>query len=183
MKIYTKTGDEGKTSLWGGKRVDKHDARIDSFGHVDELNAHIGLLIALENIEERKLFLSAVQNNLFVIGALLAADPEKRGLKLPVFTQQEVTRLENEIDEMTKFLSPLTAFILPAGSQLIAYGHIARTVCRRAERAVVSLAQAGPQHALIVMYLNRLSDYLFVFCRKIAQENQIEEVTWLPDKN
>ncbi len=183
MKIYTKTGDEGKTSLWGGKRVDKNDARIDSFGHVDELNAYIGLLSAFEAAEERKAVLSAIQNNLFVIGALLAADADKPGLKLPVFTQQEVIRLENEIDEMTKFLAPLTAFILPAGNQVIAYGHIARTVCRRAERAVVGLAPAGPQHALIIMYLNRLSDYLFVWCRKIAQENQIEEVTWLPAKN
>ncbi len=183
MKIYTKTGDQGQTSLYGGKRVCKSDLRIDSIGHVDELNAYIGLLSSFETDRERIMFLTRIQNNLFTVGALLAADTDKPGLKLPELSHEETRALEDQMDKMSEALAPMTAFILPGGNQHIAYGHIARAVCRRAERSVVGLTAENSHYALIITYLNRLSDYLFILCRKIAQEAGIEEMKWLPVKN
>ncbi|MDE1192345.1 MAG: cob(I)yrinic acid a,c-diamide adenosyltransferase [Arachidicoccus sp.] len=183
MKIYTKTGDKGKTSLIGGKRVDKNDVRIECCGSVDELNAYIGLLndelqnISLENI------LYEIQNNLFVIGSLLAADTTKTTKTfIPNLTDENILVLENEIDKMDAALPKMTHFILPGGHTIVSHAHITRTICRRAERLCVGLFNElnNENILLIVKYLNRLSDYLFVLARFIAKQLNVEEVKWIP---
>lgn len=185
MKIYTKTGDEGKTSLIGGTRVDKDDRRVACYGTVDELNAHIGLLrdylntIALENI------LPIVQNNLFVIGSLLATDMSKPSkILLPELQKSDVVFLESEIDRMQATLSQMTHFILPGGNIIVSHAHISRTICRRAERLCVGLSgdSANEKIFFIIQYLNRLSDYLFVLARYIGKELNVEEIKWIPEK-
>ncbi|MCE7053814.1 cob(I)yrinic acid a,c-diamide adenosyltransferase [Algoriphagus sp. AGSA1] len=182
MKIYTKTGDEGQTSLLGGTRVPKFDVRIDAYGTVDELNSYIGLLRDQEVNWMRVETLNEIQDRLFTIGADLATDPSKGNVKKPDLLESDIEMLEKQIDEMEKTLAPLTAFILPGGHTSVSYGHIARTVCRRCERIVTELAAMEEVSHLVLQYLNRLSDYLFVLCRKMAQELNVNEVIWKPRK-
>lgn len=178
MKIYTKTGDAGETSLFGGSRVSKSDERIHAYGTVDELNSFIGLVADQEVNVSRNDFLRNIQNCLFVIGSSLAADPDKKNVKAPQLAEKEITDLEKEIDIMENSLEPLRAFILPGGHPSVSYCHIARCVCRRAERHVIGLSLHANIHPLIITYLNRLSDYLFVLARKMAKELNASEIIW-----
>ncbi|PRY88469.1 cob(I)yrinic acid a,c-diamide adenosyltransferase [Mongoliibacter ruber] len=180
MKIYTKTGDTGKTSLLGGKRVSKADLRIDAYGTVDELNSFIGLLRDQEINQKRESLLKEVQDRLFTIGATLATEPGKENVKRPDLHEEDLVLLEKEIDEMESQLPQLKHFILPGGHPVVSYCHIARTICRRTERCVIDLMEIEVVDETIVKYLNRLSDYLFVLGRLIAQELGVEEVTWKP---
>ncbi len=180
MKIYTKTGDTGKTSLLGGRRVSKADLRIDAYGTVDELNSYIGLLRDQDVNKVRNTLLKEIQDRLFTIGATLASEPGKQNIKRPDLHPEDLAILEKEIDEMEAKLSPLKHFILPGGHQVVSFCHIARTVCRRTERCVIYLMETEFVDEIIVQYLNRLSDYLFVLGRLIAKELEIEEVTWKP---
>lgn len=180
MKIYTKTGDRGTTSLLGGKRVPKSDLRIDAYGTVDELNSYLGLLRDQEVNLERGNLLKEIQDRLFTIGADLATAPGKDKVKKPDLHAEDIALLEHEMDLMEDQLPTLTAFILPGGHPSVSFCHVARTVCRRAERIVVELASIEPVSELVIQYLNRLSDYLFVLSRKMAQELQVKEVNWKP---
>ena len=178
MKIYTKTGDQGKTSLFGGRRISKDDLRIEAYGCIDELNSHIGLLCSSILLPDLKIKLQRIQSYLFVIGSNLAADPEKSDLKIPGLNQEQTQFLESEIDAMESHLSPLRFFILPGGDTLCAQSHLCRTVCRRAERRTVSLSQLESVDAQILIYLNRLSDFFFVLARYLAHLNNSEEIYW-----
>ena len=180
MKIYTKTGDQGITSLLGGVRVPKSHLRIDAYGTIDELNSYIGLLRDQAINSKRVDFLKEIQDRLFTIGADLATSPGKDKVKKPDLCAEDIGILEQEMDLMEAQLPPLTAFILPGGHQSVSFCHLARTVCRRGERIAVELASLEPVSELVIQYLNRLSDYLFVLGRKMAQELQVEEVTWSP---
>ncbi|OIN56968.1 cob(I)yrinic acid a,c-diamide adenosyltransferase [Arsenicibacter rosenii] len=181
MKIYTKTGDKGQTSLIGGRRVSKADLRIDAYGTVDELNSWIGLLRDQPVNEPRKEVLKEIQDRLFTVGATLATDPEKAVKKaIPDIIPDDITLLEQSMDEMDTQLPPLRAFVLPGGHASVSYCHLARTVCRRAERLVIHLSEQSPVDELVIQYMNRLSDYLFVLSRKMAQELGSEEVAWKP---
>lgn len=182
MKIYTKTGDQGLTSLIGGVRVPKYHLRIESYGTIDELNSYIGLISSNKSFSSFQDILLEIQNNLFVIGAQLASDSQKSSAHLPRISELFVQHLETEIDIIEQNLPQLTSFILPRGSQTISYCHIARCVCRRAERLVVQLSEEYPIDNLIIKYLNRLSDFLFVLARNIAQMENIEECKWTPNK-
>ncbi len=177
MKIYTKTGDEGKTSLIGGARVVKSHDRVAAYGTVDELNAHIGLVRDQPVNAPRQSLLLEIQNNLFVMGSLLAADTGYQA-KLPPLLPESVTALEEAIDQMQATLEPMRYFILPGGHVSVSQCHIARCVCRRAERSVVLLHEKEGVDHLILVYLNRLSDYLFVLSRAIAKELGIAENHW-----
>jgi cob(I)alamin adenosyltransferase len=180
MKIYTKTGDQGTTALFGGKRVSKADLRIDTYGTVDELNAYMGLLRDLDINHKRKDFLVEIQDRLFTVGSILATEPGNKKVKTPALLEANIQSLEKEIDSMEKELSPMRVFVLPGGHTSVSFGHIARTVCRRAERLVVALNQQERVDPLVIKYLNRLSDYLFVLCRKMANELGAEETPWKP---
>ncbi len=180
MKIYTKTGDKGFTSLIGGTRVPKHNIRIESYGTVDELNAWIGLIGDQPIAEVHKQILKQIQETLFIIGADLAADPERSKMKLPELSANDVEMLEHAIDDMNGQLPDLTHFILPGGSTTVSYSHLARCVCRRAERIVTHLAEESKVSELVIIYLNRLSDYLFVLGRKLASESNVVENQWVP---
>ena len=180
MKIYTKTGDKGQTSLIGGTRVSKGYIRIHSYGTVDELNSYIGLLRDQQVNESRKDLLKEIQDRLFTIGASLASDPNKSKMKIPDLKEEDITLLEREIDNMNEELPDLKAFILPGGAIPVSYCHIARCVCRRAERHVIELQEKEFVAELVVMYLNRLYDYLFVLARKMGSELKVEEITWKP---
>jgi len=176
-KIYTKTGDQGETALFGGKRLMKDHQRIEAYGTVDELNSYIGLLRdCLESKRERSV-LKQVQDLLFTIGSNLAMDPEK-DFKLPGLLPADIELLETEIDLMNENLPELKHFILPGGHTTVSFCHIARCVCRRAERRVVTLEQIGSVTPTIIQFLNRLSDYLFILARKITQDKGGEEVRW-----
>lgn len=180
MKIYTKTGDQGITSLLGGTRVPKSDLRIDAYGTVDELNSYIGLLRDQDINRDRIGILKEIQDRLFTIGADLATVPGKDKVKKPDLHPEDVELLEREMDQMELKLPALTAFILPGGHQAVSFCHLARTVCRRTERITVELASFEPVSDLVIQYLNRLSDYLFVLGRMMALELNVEEVTWKP---
>lgn len=182
MKIYTKTGDKGKTGLFGGARIDKDDIRIESYGTVDELNSFIGSLIAQMDIASEIEILSEVQNRLFTIGSNLASDPSK-DMITPDLKESDISILEESMDRMNAELPALRAFIMPGGSPAIATAHVCRTVCRRAERRVVSLSKVSTVEEIIVRYLNRLSDYLFVVGRMIAHTTAVAEVEWQPRKD
>lgn len=182
MKIYTKTGDKGFTSLIGGTRVSKYHIRIESYGTVDELNSYIGLIRDQEIGEEDKTLLKEIQDRLFTIGSSLAADPEKSKMIIPDLTTADIELLEKEIDKINETLPELRHFILPGGSNTVSFCHIARCVCRRAERAVVELADGSNVDEKVIIYLNRLSDYLFTLARKVAHEHQIPENQWIPRK-
>ncbi len=180
MKIYTKTGDTGTTSLFGGKRVSKADLRIETYGTVDELNSWIGLVRDQPVNEKRHSVLIEIQDRLFTIGSLLATEPGNTKVKTPSLLEEDVKYLEKEIDNMDAQLPPMRAFVLPGGHPSVSCCHITRTVCRRAERLVIALHAAEPVNALIIKYLNRLSDYLFVLSRLMAQELQAVETPWKP---
>lgn len=185
FKIYTKTGDDGTSGLIGGTRVQKSDARLEAYGTVDELNSWIGLL-KTENIDQKTTAtLELIQNKLFVIGSKLATDMDKISQKsepLPCKTD-DIKHIESEIDRMQNELVPLTNFILPGGSQLAAFTHIARTVCRRAERRISSLDSRIDERENIIIFINRLSDYLFVLARYINFKKDIEETKWIHKKD
>lgn len=183
MKIYTKKGDQGKTSLIGGTRVPKYNLRIDSYGTVDELNAYIGLIRDQAIGEAYKLVLKGIQEDLFVIGSNLAADPERSKMQLPGVEEESVHRLEEAIDRMQEALPELRHFILPGGHTTVSFCQIARCVCRRAERQIVQLAEEDFVNELIIKYLNRLSDYLFVLGRKLAMDLKAQEYKWIPSGN
>lgn len=179
-KIYTKTGDLGKTSLIGGTRVPKSHLRIESYGTIDELNSFIGFLYDQLTDERSKNTLREIQDRLFTIGSSLACDPEKEPkMKLPDLKEEDVQLLEREIDEMNKVLKPMKSFILPGGSVAVSSAHIARCVCRRAERICVNMLEHEMfVDPLIVKYLNRLSDHLFVLARYIAHLSGVSEIEW-----
>ncbi len=180
MKIYTKTGDEGKTSLIGGTRVPKHHIRIEAYGTVDELNSWIGLLRdRCTDTADQSLFLE-IQDRLFTMGSLLAADPGKSKMKLPELHEEDVLLLEKAIDQMNETLPEMHFFVLPGGNETVSFCHIARCVCRRAERAITYLSESEPVDGLILRYMNRLSDFLFVFGRKITHDLKIVETPWKP---
>jgi len=181
-KIYTKTGDKGKTSLIGGTKVSKADIRIDCYGTVDELNSFIGLLGDSLQDEHSKTTLKEIQDRLFTIGASLACDPKKNtSMAIPDLNEKDIAFLETEIDAMEKVLEPLKSFVLPGGHVTVSIAHIARCVCRRAERICVHLQENESNvEPLVVKYLNRLSDYLFVLARYVAHQLNIKEVAWKP---
>ena len=190
MKIYTRTGDQGLTSLFGGTRVAKHHIRIDSYGTLDELNSWLGLLRDQQMNTHSKRVLLLIQEKLFTIGAILASDPEKSVLKtgkqrldIEKIRIEDIGFLEQEIDIMNEELQEMTHFILPGGHPTISYCHIARTVCRRAERLATQLNEIEPLEIHVLPYLNRLSDYLFVLARKFSRDMNIEEIKWIPGKN
>lgn len=177
MKIYTKTGDHGETSLFGGKRLPKDALRIECYGTVDELNAFTGLL--RDSVKEAQLrnTLLTIQNRLFTIGATLATAPENNSSPVDLVAE-DVTLLESEMDRMEATLPPLRNFILPGGHPTVSHAHLARTVCRRAERLVVGLHQQEPLEPLLLQYLNRLSDFYFIAARYLTQQLGVEEVAW-----
>jgi cob(I)alamin adenosyltransferase len=189
MKVYTKTGDTGTTALFGGTRVSKHNIRIESYGTVDELNSHIGLVRDQDINLVYKQVLVEVQDRLFTVGAILATPPEKETLKngqprlqnLGII-ETDIEFLENQIDIMEEALPPMTHFVLPGGHQTVSYCHIARCVCRRAERLAVHLNDIEPTDEMVIKYLNRLSDYLFVLARKLSHDLNADEVQWIPRK-
>jgi cob(I)alamin adenosyltransferase len=180
MKIYTKTGDEGLTSLIGGTRVPKYDLRIESYGTVDELNSYIGMIRDHDIDASDKDILKEIQDRLFTIGAALASDPEKSKMKIPDLHLSDITFLENQMDEMNLVLPELKHFILPGGSPVVSFCHVARCVCRRAERIIVHLKSESFVEEKVVVYLNRLSDYLFVLSRKLCHSQNVPENKWLP---
>jgi len=182
MKIYTKTGDEGITSLVGGKRVSKAALRIETYGTVDELNAFTGLVRDQEVNRSRKSFLIGIQNRLFTIGTMLATEGGSNKTKLPFLEETDVQSLEEAMDAMDKELPPLRNFVLPGGHPSVSHCHVARTVCRRAERLTIALNEEHEIDPLVIKYLNRLSDYLFVLSRKMSIELGIEEIPWTPGK-
>jgi cob(I)alamin adenosyltransferase len=180
MKIYTKTGDKGYTSLIGGTRVPKHHLRIESYGTVDELNSYIGLIRDQPIAEHHREILKQIQDRLFTIGASLAADPEKSRMIIPDLHLDDIELLEKEMDTMDEQLPELKHFILPGGNTTVSYCHLARCVCRRAERITVHLAQESTVDEKVNIYLNRLSDYLFTLARKLGNEQNIPENQWIP---
>lgn len=189
MKVYTKTGDKGTTALFGGTRVSKHHIRIESYGTVDELNSHIGLIRDQNIHPEYKTTLIEIQDRLFTLGAILATPPEKELLKngqqrlnINRISEKDILFLEKEIDKMDSELPPMTHFVLPGGHPTVSYCHIARCVCRRAERLSVHLHELEPTDEFVLTYLNRLSDYLFVLARKLTHDLNAEEVKWIPRK-
>ena len=177
MKIYTKKGDAGMTSLFGGKNISKANIRIEAYGTVDELNSQLGVVIALSDNKTINTDLLRIQKQLFNIGAILATNPDKPEL-LSTFNDEETVFLENSIDKMEKTLDPLKNFLLPSGSLLIANVHVTRTVCRRAERRIVAIMDTKEVYSQLMKYINRLSDYLFVLSRKFAKDNNITQNIW-----
>lgn len=182
MKIYTKTGDEGVTSLFGGKRVSKSDLRIDAYGTVDELNAWMGVLRDQEINRDKKETLLSIQDRLFTIGSMLATEPGNTKVKTPKLDEANAGSLEKEIDSMEASLPPMRSFVLPGGHPSVSFCHVTRTVCRRAERLVIALHHIEAVDLLIIQYLNRLSDYLFVLSRKMASDLKAEESPWIAKK-
>jgi cob(I)alamin adenosyltransferase len=189
MKIYTKTGDKGKTSLFGGTRVPKYHLRIEAYGTVDELNSYLGL-IRDQKIDEHSIkTILKIQNELFTLGAMLATPPEKEILKngtdrlnINKINEDSIALLESEMDYMNETLPPMTNFVLPGGHTTVSFCHIARCICRRAERICTQLSDESAIDPQIIMYLNRLSDYLFVLARKLTIDNQAQEIPWIPEK-
>ena len=182
LKIYTKTGDKGKTSLLGGTKVPKSHIRIESYGTVDELNSFIGLLNDYITDSHSKIILKEIQDRLFTIGSSLACDPEKEpAMKIPDIKEEDIKLLEKEIDKMNESLPPMKSFILPGGHVAVSTAHICRCVCRRAERICVAMQENKLfVEPLVIKYLNRLSDYLFVLARFIAHQLHVEEIAWKP---
>ncbi len=180
VRIYTKTGDDGTTGLIGGSRVKKYDIRLEAYGTVDELNSHVGLVLSGVDDEQTKIVLTDVQNKLFVIGAHLAMDENAGDMKkqLPC-DEHDIELLEKEMDKMFETLPKLNNFIMPTGCQVAAFAHVARTVCRRAERRIVELAEKTDVDQNLTKYINRLSDYLFVLSRKLNLDNKVAETPWI----
>jgi cob(I)alamin adenosyltransferase len=183
MKVYTKKGDGGTTGLLGGTRVPKHHIRIESYGNVDELNSYIGLIRDLLRGTEHAPMLMTIQDRLFTLGSHLALDPGHVGkMSLPEVVDTDVEELEKNIDAMEEALPPMRNFVLPGGHPTVSHIHIARCICRRAERAVSLLDHESKQPEIILRYLNRLSDYLFVLSRKVSHELGAAETPWQPRK-
>ncbi len=182
MKIYTKTGDKGSTSLIGGTKVSKAHLRIEAYGTVDELNSYIGLCRDHIKDADSRAVLLETQDRLFTVGSALACDPEKETkLKIPDLHEEDITLLEKAIDKMHEVLPPMKSFILPGGLIAASHLHVARCVCRRAERQVVRLSEESHEVEIIIQkYLNRLSDYLFVLARYVAFLEKAEEIPWKP---
>ena len=180
MKVYTKKGDSGKTSLIGGTRVPKSSLRIESYGTVDELNSYLGLI--RDTSTDKNVFdqIVIIQDRLFTMGSHLASDPEKSKMKIPGMDEADIEDLEKWIDAMDETLEPMRSFVLPGGHPLVSHTHIARCVCRRAERIVVDLDASSTVNPILTAYLNRLSDYLFVLSRKFSHDLKIEETPWVP---
>jgi cob(I)alamin adenosyltransferase len=183
MKIYTKGGDKGQTSLYGGRRISKDDIRIESYGTIDELNCHLGHLVSAipEGFDQKELLIE-IQNRLFTIGSNLASDPQK-DLPVPDLNEEDIIKLENAMDNMDASLAPLRAFVLPGGSVANSVAHVCRTVTRRAERRMISLASVEEVNPILIKYVNRLSDYFFVVSRYLAHKLNHEETPWVPRKN
>ena len=179
MKVYTKTGDKGETSLIGGVRVPKYDLRIQSYGTVDELNSFIGLIRDQEIKEEHYNELIEIQDRLFTIGSILASDPKSK-MKIPELEKKDIEFLEKAVDKMDEKLEPMRSFVLPGGHTTVSYTHVARCVCRRAERNTIELANNVDVSPLVIQYLNRLSDYLFVLSRKFTLDLKADEIPWKP---
>lgn len=180
-KVYTKTGDKGKTSLLGGKKIPKSDVQIEAYGNVDELNSFIGMLKDQPEVEPRIANqFYWIQEHLFSIGSLLATDASFSGFELPKVTAAEIKQLEAWIDKYDETLPPLKNFILPGGHQVVSLCHICRTVCRRAERGVERLCAEIPMDEFVLPFLNRLSDYFFIMSRKLAMDLNAPETPWIP---
>ena len=182
MKIYTKTGDKGETSLYGGKRVSKLSVRIEAYGTIDELNSFIGLLKDQSIADDHKAFLFTIQNKLFTIGAIMATPSDSNKLKIERIAESDIEALEKEIDKMDSTLEQMTHFILPGGHKSVSYCHVCRSICRRAERRAYELTTEESLDDVVLKYLNRLSDYLFVLARKLTKELNVEETKWTPNK-
>lgn len=180
FKIYTKTGDKGLTSLIGGTRLPKQHLRIEAYGTVDELNSHLGLLRDVIKDKTTYELVVHLQDRLFTIGSHLASDPVKGKMQLPPITENDVKILEDAIDAIDKVVPPMKSFVLPGGHVFVSYCHIARCVCRRAERAVLRLSETEPVEEIHSKYLNRLSDYLFMLSRWLTLELKAEEIPWKP---
>jgi len=178
MKIYTKTGDKGETSLIGGKRVPKYHDRIEAYGTLDELNSYIGLVADLSIDDHSKSILIEIQDRVFTAESILAAENPGEHKFIPSLSESDIFFLEKEIDKMNEALPELQSFILPGGHIASSHCHIARCICRRAERLCIKLAQSQPIDPLVVKYLNRLSDYLFVLARKLVYDNKATEKPW-----
>jgi cob(I)alamin adenosyltransferase len=182
FKIYTKTGDKGKTALIGGTKVSKSHLRIESYGTVDELNSYIGLVSDYLSHSATIAFLREIQDRLFTIGSSLACDPERETkMRIPDLHAEDITLLENSMDKMNEILPEMKTFLLPGGHVAVSTCHIARCVCRRAERLCVGLQEQDQFiDPLVLQYMNRLSDYLFVLARWIGHELQVAEIPWKP---
>ncbi len=180
MKIYTKKGDDGTTSLIGGTRVPKHHVRVEAYGCVDELNVCIGLLADQPGTEACMPRLREIQDRLFTIGASLAADPEASRMVLPELRDSDISVLEQDMDQMDAELSEMKNFVLPGGHPTISFCHLARVTCRRAERQVSFLSEQEEVDQDVIRYLNRLSDYLFVLSRHLAKQLGVAEIAWKP---
>ncbi len=179
IKIYTRTGDEGQTSLIGGTRVPKFHPRIDAYGTIDELNSFIGLIRDQEIDQHYRDMLVEIQDRLFTMESQIAKDPEaKTTVRLPELSEEDITLLEKEIDQMNEALPELRSFLLPGGHPVVSICHVARCVCRRAERITIRLSQAQPVESINIKYLNRLSDYLFVLARKLGKDLGADETHW-----
>lgn len=178
MKIYTKKGDDGTTALYGGKRLSKAELRIEAYGTVDELNSYLGLVTTYLEEKEYSDLLHDIQSRLFDIGTHLAAEPKKKNLVLPEIPKATLTLLEQYIDKMNEGLPELKFFILPGGNKAASVCHVARTICRRAERCVVRLSESEKVPQILIQYLNRLSDFLFVLARKFAFDANEPEIVW-----
>ena len=178
MKIYTKKGDKGKTQLLGGTMVDKFNHKIEAYGNIDELNSFIGHLHDQNINKDHKKFLIYIQIQLLNLGSIVSFNGKKKNIKLPQVLISDVQKIEDEIDKLEEDLPPLSSFILPSGHSISSLCHIARSICRRAERGVVLLSSKGEKQKIAIQFLNRLSDYLFVLSRKILQENNTSETYW-----
>ncbi|MCG6187816.1 cob(I)yrinic acid a,c-diamide adenosyltransferase [Maribellus maritimus] len=179
VKIYTKTGDDGTTGLVGGSRVKKYDFRLEAYGTVDELNSWIGLLRSHHLPEDENTYLIQIQNKLFNIGSRLASDKKGNEFTLSLSVkEQDIVEIESAIDELEKNLPELRQFILPGGNTVVSQCHVARTVCRRAERRILEFSEHAPVEKEIIKYINRLSDFLFIMARKLAADNGFEETPW-----
>ena len=185
MKIYTKTGDKGKTSLFTGRRVSKHDLRIESYGTVDELNSYIGLIKDHAPEGEDLSLMHRIQDRLFTIGSILATEPEKKDndrFKIPEIKEEDILTLEENMDRMNEELPEMTHFVLPGGHPTVSYCHVGRTVCRRAERRITELKEQSVVDEKVIKYINRLSDFLFVLARFWSHKLNAKEVKWIPEK-
>ncbi len=180
MKVYTKNGDSGTTQLIGGTRVSKSSLRLESYGTIDELNSFIGLIRDQEIDEKYKIQLIEIQDRLFTIGSSLASDPQKSKMKIPDLLESDIEFLELSIDDMDKELPEMKFFVLPGGHQTVSYCHVARCVCRRAERVIISLHEHEYVSEIVFKYINRLSDYLFVISRKLSKDLNVIEQPWKP---
>ena len=181
MRVYTRTGDKGTTSLASGTRVPKDHPRLETYGSVDELNSNLGMLTSLVVDDHALKILAKVQNRIFTISSRLAVDKQEYLKLLPEIKDKDITELETDMDRMLDLLPPLRNFIIPGGNQAVAQCHIARTVCRRVERLMVGLSETVNIQENMLKYINRLSDYLFVLARKTGQDLGVEEITWTAD--